>query len=140
MNIRRTVPPTAAPISFTDLVHGFRGIMNRKFHATLEEEMKEYFGTNHVFLASSGKAALFLILSALKRLRGKRKVILPAYTCFSVPSSVRMAGLEIVLCDLRPETLDYDFAQLKKLVDDETLCVLLPTCSGFLRMSRPSGD
>lgn len=86
--------------------------------------MKEYFGTNHVFLASSGKAALFLILSALKRLRGKRKVILPAYTCFSVPSSVRMAGLEIVLCDLRPETLDYDFAQLKKLVDDETLCVL----------------
>ena len=86
--------------------------------------MKEYFGTKHVFLVSSGKAALFLILSGLKKLTGKKKVILPAYTCFSVPSSVRMAGLEIVLCDLRPETLDYDFTQLKKLVDDDTLCIL----------------
>ena len=35
-----------------------------------------------------------------------------------------MAGLEIVLCDIRPETLDYDFSQLKKLVDDDTLCIL----------------
>ena len=124
MNIRRTIPPTAAPISFMELVHGFHGIMNRKFPASLENEMKEYFGTKHVFLVSSGKAALFLILSGLKRLTGKKKVIIPAYTCFSVPSSVRMAGLEIVLCDIRPETLDYDFTQLKKLVDDETLCIL----------------
>lgn len=124
MNIQRTIPPTAAPISLMDLVHGFRGIMNRKYSVRLENELKEYFGTNHVFLVSSGKAALFLILSGLKRLTGKKKVILPAYTCFSVPSSVRMAGLEIVLCDIRPETLDYDFTQLKKLVDDETLCIL----------------
>lgn len=107
-----------------DLAHGFLGIMNRKFPASLENEMKEYFGTKHVFLVSSGKAALFLILSGLKSLTGKKKVILPAYTCFSVPSSVRMAGLEIVLCDVRPETLDYDFTQLKELVDDETLCIL----------------
>ena len=35
-----------------------------------------------------------------------------------------MAGLEIVLCDIRPETLDYDYSQLKKLVDDDTLCIL----------------
>ena len=124
MNIRRTIPPTAAPISLIDLAHGFRGLMNRKFPASLENEMKEYFRTNHVFLVSSGKAALSLILSSLKRLTGKKKVILPAYTCFSVPSSVRMAGLEIVLCDIRPETLDYDFNQLKKLLDDETLCIL----------------
>lgn len=124
MNIRRTIPPSAAPVSFKDLVHGFREVMNRNFSASLENELKEYFGTEHVFLVSSGRAALFLILSGLKRLTGKKKVILPAYTCFSVPSSVRMAGLEIVLCDIRPETLDYDFTQLKSLLDDETLCIL----------------
>jgi dTDP-4-amino-4,6-dideoxygalactose transaminase len=32
--------------------------------------------------------------------------------------------LEIVLCDVRPETLDYDYNQLKSLVDDDTLCIL----------------
>ena len=120
----RTLPPTAAPISLTDLMHGFYGIANKKLAEKLERELKEYFGVPHAFLVSSGKAALFLILSGLKRLTRKRKVILPAYTCFSVPSAIRMAGLEIVLCDIRPETLDFDFSQLRDLLDDDTMCVI----------------
>jgi dTDP-4-amino-4,6-dideoxygalactose transaminase len=107
-----------------DLLHGFRGIVTRKSPEGLEREIKEYFGMEHVFIVSSGKAALFLILSGLERLTGKKKVIIPAYTCFSVPSSVRMAGLEIVLCDIRPETLDFDYDQLVQLVDDDILCIL----------------
>jgi len=107
-----------------DLLHGFHGIVTRKTPARLEREIKEYFGKKHVFLVSSGKAALFLILSGMKRLTGKKKVIIPAYTCFSVPSAVRMAGLEIELCDVRPDTLDYDYNQLKLLVDDDTACIL----------------
>jgi dTDP-4-amino-4,6-dideoxygalactose transaminase len=107
-----------------DLLHGFREMVTGKSPERLEREIKEYFGKEHVFLVSSGKAALFLILSGLKGLTGKKKVIIPAYTCFSVPSSVRMAGLEIVLCDIRPDTLDYDFFQLRNLVDDDTLCIL----------------
>lgn len=124
MSIKRTLPPTAAPISPKDLMHGFCGIANDKLTGKLEREIKEYFGVPHVFLVSSGKAALFLILSGLKRLTGKRKVILPAYTCFSVPSAVRKAGLEIVLCDIRPDTLDFDFSQLRDLIDDDTMCVI----------------
>ena len=50
VKIQRTIPPTAAPISFMDFLHGFRGIMDRKFPASLENEIKEYFGTKHVFL------------------------------------------------------------------------------------------
>jgi len=124
MSIMRTLPPTAAPISPTDLMYGFYGIANGKLNEKLEREIKEYFGANHAFLVSSGKAALFLILSGLKRLTRKRKVIIPAYTCFSVPSAIRMAGLDIVLCDIRPETLDFDFSQLRDLVDDDTMCVI----------------
>ena len=92
--------------------------------AKLEEEIKEYFGTKHAFLVSSGKAALFLILMGLKKLIGKNKVIIPAYTCYSVPSAIRMAGLDIVLCDVRPDTLDFDYSELVNLVDDDTLCVV----------------
>jgi dTDP-4-amino-4,6-dideoxygalactose transaminase len=107
-----------------DLLHGFRGMVTGKSPAKLEREIKEYFGKEHVFLISSGKAALFLILSGMKRLTGKKKVIIPAYTCFSVPSAVRMAGLEIVLCDIKQETLDFDYKKLKQLVDDDTLCII----------------
>jgi perosamine synthetase len=124
MSGMRTLPPTAAPITPTDLMYGFYGIVNSKVNEKLEREVKEYFGANHAFLVSSGKAALFLILSGLKRLTRKRKVIIPAYTCFSVPSAIRMAGLDIVLCDIRPETLDFDFSQLRDLLDDDTMCVI----------------
>lgn len=90
----------------------------------IEIEMKEYFGVKHVFPVSSGKAALALILSCLKGMSKKKKVIIPAYTCYSVPSAVVMSGLDIVLCDLMPDTLDYDFEELEKLADEGTLCIL----------------
>lgn len=90
----------------------------------MESEFKEYFGTDHVFFVSSGKAALYLILSALNSLRGRTKVIIPAFTCYSVPSAVSKAGLKIVPCDIRAETLDFDYDALKVLADDDTLCVV----------------
>lgn len=90
----------------------------------MEAEFKEYFGTEHVFFVSSGKAALFLILSALRSLRDRTKVIIPAYTCYSVPSAVRKAGLKIIPCDIMPDSLDFDFEKLKTLPDDDTLCIV----------------
>jgi len=124
VKLRRAIPPTAAPISLSELLRGFLGIVKKGTEANLEKGIKKYFGTDHVFLASSGKAALFLILSGLNCLTGKKKVIIPAYTCFSVPSAIRLAGLDIVLCDIEPGTLDFDFSRLRALIDDDTLCVI----------------
>jgi dTDP-4-amino-4,6-dideoxygalactose transaminase len=78
----------------------------------------------HVFLVSSGKAALFLILTALKSIDGRRKVIIPAYTCYSVPSAVVKAGLTVAPCDVTPETLDFDFEKLHDAIDDDALCII----------------
>lgn len=99
-------------------------MLDKKVMKKIENEMKEYFGVKHVFLVSSGKAALALILKGLQGMSKKRKVIIPAYTCYSVPSAVLMTGLDIVLCDLVPETLDYDFDELEKLADEDTLCII----------------
>lgn len=124
MRIRKTTPPAAAPIGFQDLLSGLRGCLEPGVVERRRMEFRDYFGTEHVFFLSSGKAALFLILSALKKSGNRRKVIIPAYTCFSVPSAVRKAGLDIVPCDILPETLDFDPAQLGRLCDDNTLCVV----------------
>jgi perosamine synthetase len=51
-------------------------------------------------------------------------VIIPAYTCFSVPSAIVKAGLEVVLCDVEPETLDFNFAELEGLINEDILCVM----------------
>ena len=90
----------------------------------LEAEIQKYFGVQYVFLASSGKAALYLILKALASLSTKRQVIIPAYTCFSVPSAIVKAGLTVSPCDIDPSTLDFDQRLLEEAINEETLCVI----------------
>jgi perosamine synthetase len=90
----------------------------------LESQVKEYFGLRYVWFVSSGKAALYLILLALKSLSSRRRVVIPAYTCFSVPSAIVKAGLEVALCDIDPETFDFEPDLLEQTIDTDTLCVI----------------
>jgi dTDP-4-amino-4,6-dideoxygalactose transaminase len=96
----------------------------QRYLGRVEKELKEYFGVRGLCLVSSGKAALYLILEALKALSPQRDVVIPAYTCFSVPAAVARAGLRIRLCDVDPETFDFDHERLARTVDSETLCVI----------------
>ena len=118
LRIKRTVPPAAAPIYLSDILNGLRGSIRGKQEVErLYREIKSYFGARFCFMVSSGKAALYLILEALKRLHPNRnEVIIPAFCCYSVPSAIIRAGLEIRLCDVDPDTLDYDYDKLKTLL------------------------
>jgi perosamine synthetase len=122
---QRTLSPTAAPISLWDLIGAASGLWGGvKHRARLVQELTVKFSAREVFLVSSGKAALTVILKALAASSGRRRVIVPAYTCFSVPSAIVRAGLEVVPCDVEPETLDFNFAELEGLIDEEVLCVV----------------
>lgn len=126
MRVRRTLPPSAAPLSLRDLWNGFKGFFaGETYLKSVEEGIGEYFGVRHVFLVSSGKAALYLILRSLKSLRPARsEVLIPAYTCFSVPSAIVRAGLEVTLCDIDASSLDFDRKLLREGVTNRTLCVV----------------
>jgi perosamine synthetase len=117
MRIGRTLPPAATPIDIRAIFSGVRGIFRgRKELDRFQSELKEHFGVRHCFLISSGKAAFTLILLALKELSPDRdEVLLPAFTCYSVPSSVIRAGLRIRLCDQRSDSFDFDFSQLSAM-------------------------
>jgi len=118
MRIGRTLPPAAAPIYFRDIISGFKGLIRgRRDLNRFEDELKQYFGVKHCFLVSSGKAALTLILQALKDIHPERdEVLIPAFTCYSVPSAIVRAGLKVRLCDINPDTLDFDFDQLSQVL------------------------
>ena len=126
MRIQRTIPPSAAPLDGKSIVTGLAGIFSpQRYLEKLEDELRTYFGAKHVFLASSGKTALTLILNALQSLSPeKREVLIPAYTCFSVPSSIVKAGLTVALCDIDPSTFDYNYPLLEHAVSERTLCVI----------------
>jgi len=125
MKAQRTVPPSAAPMEWRDLIQGLMGLVHPQATVgRLQVEFRQYFGVKHVWFVSSGKAALSLILQALHDLSGREKVVLPGYTCFSVPSAVVRARLSVALCDVDPLSLDFDFVQLSQVADSNALCVL----------------
>jgi len=89
-----------------------------------EDRIREYFNVKQVFLVSSGKAAIFLALSALQQISKRTEVIIPAYSSFCLASAVARTGLSIKLCDIDPETLDFDLDKLQTLIDGKTLAVI----------------
>ncbi|MFZ3063753.1 MAG: aminotransferase class V-fold PLP-dependent enzyme [Nitrospirota bacterium] len=126
MKIRRTIPPAAAPVDLKALFYGVAGFFNEEeYLKRLEREVRDYFNVKHVFLVSSGKAALTVILNALKSLSPERdEVLIPAYTCFSVPSAIKKAGLKVALCDIDTKTFDFQQGLLKNAINKKTLCVM----------------
>ena len=126
MHIGRTLPPAASPIYPRDILSGIkRGFSGKKELNRFESELKEYFGVKHCFLVSSGKAALTLILQALKDMHPERnEVLIPAFTCYSVPSAIVRAGLKVRLCDIKPDTIDFD--QLDKILAQSKLSIQNP--------------
>ncbi len=126
MMIRRILPPTAASIYCRDIANGLIGMLRggREIDR-FEGEIREHFGVRHCFTLSSGRAALTVILRALRALRPERNVvIIPAYTCYSVAAAVVRAGLSVRLCDIDPQTLDFDYTLLEDVATRDPLKIL----------------
>ena len=125
MKIGRTLPPAAAPLSWRDIWHGVTGSLTPgRAHRAREAEIRCEFGVRHVFLVSSGSAALALALIALRSRSTRTEVIIPAYTCFSLPAAILKAGLQPVPCDIDPVTFDFDHTLLRQTMTGRTLCVV----------------
>ena len=120
-------------MSLPDVWTGIAGVFapTRELDAR-RKELAEYLGVRHLFLMSSGTAALALVLRALATRSRRTEVVVPAYTCFSVPAAVIHAGLTPVLCDVNPTTLDFDYPLLERAVSTRTLCVLTQHPFGIL--------
>jgi dTDP-4-amino-4,6-dideoxygalactose transaminase len=104
-------------LRLADFGNGLRGLADADAAVErLRRDMLSFFGVEFCFFVSSGKTALTLILQALHSLRPERdEVLIPAFSCYSVPSAVLRAGLRIRLCDVNPDTLDYDERDLSQV-------------------------
>ena len=85
-----------------------------------------------VFLANSGKAALYLILRAARRaIPGKSEVIIPDYTCWSVPSAVVRAGLKVRPVDIEAENFGLSPPKVSATINEKTLAVIVTHLFGI---------
>jgi dTDP-4-amino-4,6-dideoxygalactose transaminase len=121
------IPPAGTRIGAGDF---FKILGSRINAAAAEEALREKISARvqvrHSFFFNSGRSALVFILKALSNLSksGRTEVVIPAYTCFTVPAAIAKSGLKIRLVDIKPETMDYDYARLFEVDFSQVLAVM----------------
>jgi perosamine synthetase len=120
-----SLPPVGSKIYLRDIFKSLTGSLSNP-HVTedFKEAIQKYFSVKHCLLINSGRAALTAILMALRQNDDRDEVIIPSYTCFSVPAAIVRAGLKIGLCDIELETLDFNYDQLNETISERTLAVI----------------
>lgn len=99
-------PPSGAAIRAGELW----GLARERDPArVLAEGLEARLGRGPVAFYASGREALRVGLGALAAASGRDEVLVPAYTCYSVPAAAVAAGLRVRLVDVTPAgQLDLD--------------------------------
>ena len=119
----RPIPAIAMPLSCGDVLRACRA--GPEARDEFEEAVRDYHGSQAAFAVSSARAALWLGLEALKRLRPeRRRVILPAYTCPTVGRAVMAAGLEGLCVDVSADDFNIDADEVARHIDGSVLAVI----------------
>jgi dTDP-4-amino-4,6-dideoxygalactose transaminase len=118
--------PSGTPIALTDLADGLLApLAGEGALDAFRDAIRHRYDVRHCFFVSTGRAAFALILEAMRALSDGRRdeVLVPSYTCYSVPASVARAGLKVRVCDVDPATLDYAPEALERCDFERVLCV-----------------
>ncbi|MES9969203.1 MAG: DegT/DnrJ/EryC1/StrS family aminotransferase [Candidatus Thiodiazotropha sp.] len=127
--------PSGSPIKTSEFLYWI--ICNLLFldkRSALKDELKKRYSHDYNYLFTTGRGAMTLLLRSLAEMNKQKnriEVVIPAYTCYSVASSIVNAGLKIRICDINPETLSYDLDNLKKIPFENVLCVITSNLYGI---------
>lgn len=121
------IAPAGTPLSFADLTAGLgAGLFTDRSARDLSQLLAQHSGQAKCWPIASGRAAMTVILRAMKAVAAdprRCEVIIPGYTCYSVPAAIERAGLKAHLCDIDPLTLSLDPEQLRRMNFDGVLAI-----------------
>ena len=115
------LPPAETKLTIQTLAGGYFG--NSPDFA---ERLCEYLGVKGCVLANSARSLLYLLFYHLRsRTDGaKTEVLVPGYTCYSVPAAAVKAGLKVSLYDMNPHTFQPDMDDVARKIRPSTLAVV----------------
>lgn len=115
------LPPAETKLSMRTLAGGYLAKQS-----PFADILCNYLGTGSCLLANSGKALLYLLFCHLRDMGGGKKteVLIPGYTCYSVPAAAVKAGLKVALYDMDPKTLQPDMDDVSRNIGSKTLAVV----------------
>jgi dTDP-4-amino-4,6-dideoxygalactose transaminase len=112
------VAPAGTYMGLADVVGGYSiGLARADGDVALGEEIARASGAAQAWPIASGRAAMTFLLRAMALARGdatRNEVLIPAYTCYSVPASIERAGLVPRVCDVDPASYGLDITQLER--------------------------
>ena len=127
--------PSGTPIHLSHILKWLSGSLHaQEVLESFAGKIKNSFNVKHCLFLSSGRTALYLLLQCLHELNGdtsKNQVIIPSYTCFSVPGSVEKANLQVRVCDIDPATLSYDIEKLSQFDFSKVLAIVTSNLYGI---------
>ncbi|MGH7619074.1 MAG: DegT/DnrJ/EryC1/StrS family aminotransferase [Gemmatimonadaceae bacterium] len=88
-----------------------------------EEALQRYLGAPHVIAVNTGTAALHLALDALGIGAGD-EVIAPSLTFAACFQAIKMTGATPVSCDVEPDTLLLDIADMERRITPRTRALM----------------
>lgn len=99
------IPPFRVNYSITELICSLFVNEHRDYWKKLcREQLYHLFNGYQIYLTSSGRTGLYLILKSLNQ----QKVYVPAYTCPVVIEAIRLARKDIIYVQTSPETFNTD--------------------------------
>jgi dTDP-4-amino-4,6-dideoxygalactose transaminase len=128
------VAPAGTPISPVTFVVSLARGLGSSAAIPLGEGLAAHAGHRRYWLVSTGRAAMVLALQAMRDVSKdpqRVEVIVPAYTCYSVPASVIKAGLKPRLCDVDPASLSLDPEALRKFDFSRVLAIVTANLYGI---------
>ncbi len=135
MILPRFIPPAGTVINSTEIFGWiFDTLTGKDRRAEFCDAIKSKYKVKHCFLMSSGRAAMAMLFKILKQKNTdplRCEIILPSYTCYSVPAAAEIAGLKVRICDIDPTTLSYDLEQFKSIDFSRVLCVVTANLYGY---------
>jgi perosamine synthetase len=108
------------------------GLASKKSHAALAVALARHAGRERAFLMSTGRAGMSVALQAMRQLHPDRtEVLVPGYTCYSVPASVKLAGLTPRLMDVDADSLSPDLGALERSDTSRVLALVTANLYGI---------
>lgn len=95
-----------------------------------ETALKKYLGVKHLIAVNTGTSALHIALDAL-HLKENDEVIVPSLTFAASIQAIIACRLRPVFCEINPDTLNIDIADVKKRITPRTK-VIMPVHYGGL--------
>lgn len=133
LSVAGYIAPAGTALGLGEALAGLlAGASRSDAHTRLATALAQHAHHDGAWLVSTGRAAMTVALKAMYRAApGRRQVIVPAYTCYSVPAAVKLAGLEVRLCDVDPRTLSLDARALENFDTTQVLAVVSANLYGL---------